>query len=273
MKPELVMYTGAELLEGPVWDAKNMLIYCVSIEQKMFYSFDPSDGFVCAYRTDGQVGCVYIDKDGNIISAEEAGIFKTEIASGKREFLIQLNDDPKMRYNDGKYDPVGRLLVGTKGLLHDYPGEGAVFSWDGTNVKKIINGTTISNGLGFSLNNKFLYFIDTPKKVVSRYHYSTETGDAIFDKDIISFDGDSFPDGMCVDLDGNIWVAEWGGSRVCKWNPDNGEKVSEIQLPCKFVSSCCLGGDNLKTLYITTAKNGEKNTLGGGLFTADITDV
>jgi sugar lactone lactonase YvrE len=71
---------------------------------------------------------------------------------------------------------------------------------------------------------------------------------------IIDIDGPGWPDGMCVDLDGNIWVAEWEGSRVRKWDIATGKVLNEITLPCSRVTSCCLGGDNMDELFITTAQ-------------------
>jgi sugar lactone lactonase YvrE len=70
---------------------------------------------------------------------------------------------------------------------------------------------------------------------------------------------------MCVDLDGNIWIAEWEGGRVRKWDVNTGKVLDEITLPCSIVTSCCLGGENMNELFITTAKS-EKDILGGALF-------
>lgn len=110
-----------------------------------------------------------------------------------------------------------------------------------------------------------MYFIDTPTKKVAQYKYDLLSGDILFEKYIINIDGNGWPDGMCVDLDGNIWVAEWEGSRIRKWDINTGNVLNEILLPCPRVTSCCLGGEKLNELYITTAKS-DGNILGGGLF-------
>lgn len=74
---------------------------------------------------------------------------------------------------------------------------------------------------------------------------------------------------MCVDIDGNIWVAEYGGKRICKWNPDTGEQVIEIPMPVSNITSCCIAGPDKNYLFITTAQeNGED--LSGGLFKVKI---
>lgn len=267
MNPELVFYSGSILLEGPCWDAQQRLIYCVSIEQCLIYRINAETGEVQSFRTEGAVGCVVIEDSGMLLSAEKSGIYRINPKTNERTFLDQLESSPAMRYNDGKLDPCGRLLVGTKGDVEDLPGRGRLFSYDGKKARTIVAGTTISNGIGFSKAGDILYFIDTPTKMVGRYHYDLETGEAVFDRHVVEVKGNAWPDGMCVDLDDMIWVAEWGGGRVCKWNPETGEKLRQIKLPCANPSSCCLGGDDLRYLYVTTAKAaGIEEPLAGGLF-------
>ncbi len=272
-EPVLEFYAGPALLEGPVWDEKSETLLCVSIERCLIYMFSVRTGVVKTFRTHGQVGCA-VFKDGYILSAEEEGVFKINPDSSDSSLVVKINTDNRMRYNDGKLDANGRFIVGTKGLKQDYPEEAALYSWDGETVRTLVAGTTISNGIGFSPDNRYMYFIDTPVQKVGRYKYDISTGTAEFDKYIVTdYSSEVFPDGMCVDTDGMIWVAEWGGNRVCKWNPKTGKKFAEIILPCKYVSSCCLGGKNLERLYITTAHGDDSADIGGALFSADITSL
>ena len=270
-QPELVFYAGSTLLEGSCWDAKERVIYCVSIEQCLIYRINPESGEVHSFQTKGPVGCVVVEEAGTLLSAEKSGIHRIDPKTGQRTFLAQLENNPAMRYNDGKLDPCGRFLVGTKGDAEDLPGRGRLLSYDGKHARTILDGTTISNGIGFSKAGNILYFIDTPTRKVGRYRYDMATGAAHFDRYVVELEGNGFPDGLCVDVDDRIWVAEWSGGRVCKWNPETGEKLSGIILPCTRVSSCCLGGEYLDWLYITTAKGGRGNEpLAGGLFRVKI---
>lgn len=266
---ELIFYAGSSLLEGPVWDSNNKLIYCVSIEQGLIYQINPKSGEVQSYPTQGNVGCVALDKDGNLISAEKEGIFSTNPKTREKIYLTQFESDINLRYNDGRFDPVGRFLVGTKSekdfFLEKEIGKGKLFSYIDGVSKVLLDDLLISNGIGFSHNGEKMYFIDTPTKKVAQYQYNLNNGDILFEKYIVNINGEGWPDGMCVDLDGNIWVAEWEGGRVRKWNVNTGEVLNEIKLPCSRVTSCCLGGENLNELFITTAKS-NKDILGGGLF-------
>jgi sugar lactone lactonase YvrE len=266
---ELVFYAGSSLLEGPVWDQNTKTVYCVSIEQGMIYGINPESGQVQSYPTQGSVGCVALTEEGNLISAEKQGIFQINPTTGERVFLTQFESDPELRYNDGRFDPVGRFLVGTKSQKDFFKekevAKGKLFSYNGKESRVLLDGLLISNGIGFSHNGKKMYFIDTPTKKVAQYSYDLNTGGIVFDKFIVDIDGSGWPDGMCVDLDGNIWVAEWEGGRVRKWDVNTGQVLDEITIPCPRVTSCCLGGENLRDLFITTAKD-TSSTLGGSLF-------
>jgi sugar lactone lactonase YvrE len=265
---EPIFYAGSSLLEGPIWDANNKLVYCVSIEQGLIYQINPSSGEVQSYPTNGSVGCVALMENGNLIAAEKGGIFSINPETRERTYLTQFESDVDLRYNDGRFDPVGRFLVGTKSekdyFIEETIVKGKLFSYHNGVYKVLLNDLLISNGIGFSHDGEKMYFIDTPTKKVAQYKYDLNTGDMLFEKYIIDIDGEGWPDGMCVDLDGNIWVAEWEGSRVRKWDVE-GNVLDEIKLPCSRVTSCCLGGENLDELFITTARS-EKDILGGALF-------
>jgi sugar lactone lactonase YvrE len=270
---KLVFYAGSSLLEGPIWDDTNKLIYCVSIEQGIIYQIHPASGEVQSYPTQGSVGCVALTKEGNLISAEKEGIFNIDPKTRKKVYLTQFESSKDLRYNDGRFDPVGRFLVGTKSekdfFLEKEVVKGKLFSYINGKHKTLLNNLLISNGIGFSHKGDKMYFIDTPTKKVAQYQYDLHTGDILFEKYIVEIDGNGWPDGMCVDLDGNIWVAEWEGGRVRKWDINTGKALNEIKLPCSRVTSCCLGGENLNELFITTAKS-DKDILGGALFKTKI---
>ncbi len=266
---ELIFYAGSSLLEGPIWDKQNNLLYCVSIEQGLIYQINPKSGEVQSYPSKGSVGCVALTSDNNLISAEKEGIFITNPKTKEKTYLTQFESNPDLRYNDGRFDPVGRFLVGTKSekdfFLEKEIVKGKLFSYYNGECKILLDNLLISNGIGFSHNNEKMYFIDTPTKKVAQYRYDIYNGDVLFEKYIIEIDGSGWPDGMCVDLDGNIWVAEWEGGKVRKWDVNTGKVLDEILLPCPRVTSCCLGGENMDELFITTAKS-EGNIFGGALF-------
>ena len=99
---ELIFHAGSSLLEGPIWDAKNNLIYCVSIEQGLIYQINPYSGEVQSYPTNGSVGCVALNQNGDLISAEKRGIFKINPKTREKTYIDQFETNPNLRYNDGR---------------------------------------------------------------------------------------------------------------------------------------------------------------------------
>ncbi|MBQ9494589.1 MAG: SMP-30/gluconolactonase/LRE family protein [Treponema sp.] len=272
---KLVFYAGSTLLECPRWSDKLNALLCVSIEQECIFLIDEDGQFVRTFKTHGQVGFALFKDNKTIIYAAYDGVYELDIDTGKDRFLFQANGNKTLRYNDGDYDPTGRILLGTTGYKRFAKGENCLYSanMDGSNLRKIVENTSISNGIAFSPDSKYMYFIDTPTKKIGRYEYDIKNGDCKFDKYIIEIKGDGSPDGMCIDKDGNIYVAEWGGFRVCKWNPKTGECLKEYSLPVQNVSSCRIGGKKQDTLFITTAKHDDgtaSETAAGGLFKVEL---
>lgn len=112
----------------------------------------------------------------------------------------------------------------------------------------------ISNGIVWSADRRTMYYVDTPTRRVSRYRYDDSTGAIAYEGIAVQIPEEmGFPDGMTIDGCGNLWIALWGGYGVGCWNPHSGELLHRIFVPCPNAASCAFGGENLDTLYITTA--------------------
>ncbi|MBT8325641.1 MAG: SMP-30/gluconolactonase/LRE family protein [Winogradskyella sp.] len=265
MNPLIIFQSDAQLLEGPVFDLKNKLLYFVSILDYIVYCYNPTTNEILSVQLDSPVSCIFIRDRKKVLVSSKKGFFKIDFDNLTKEFEFQLNIPTTVRYNDGIEDSEGRLLIGTMGYPEVINGLGNVYSYFNGGQKTIITETTISNGMAFSLDNQYLYFIDTPTKKVAKYKYDINSGDARFESYVIEFKSESSPDGMCIDEAGMLWIAEWGGACVSQWNPINGEKLRDIELPSVNVTSCCF--DNLSNLYVTTAESDIKNDkIGSGLF-------
>ena len=272
MIPSLIFHSDSELLEGPVFDKENNYLYFVSILDCLVYCYNPANKEVLSIKLDSPVSCIFFKERKVILVSSKNGFFEIDFNTLEKKFVFQIDIDNLVRYNDGIQDALGRIIIGTMGYPEVIEKIGNVYSYYKGEVKTIIKNTTISNGLAFSVDNKFLYFIDTPTKKVAKYAYDLKTGDVDFISYVIEFKGNGFPDGMCIDNNGMLWIAEWGGSCISKWNPLNGEKIGELKLPCTNITSCCF--DNNFNLYITTAKDDSRNDIyGGGLFYAELNKI
>lgn len=269
-EPELVFYMGSSLLEGPVWDDENQLIYCVSISDNRIYRINSQTFEIKTFKTEGPVGAAVLDSEGMLLSAEKTGIYRIDPETGTRTFVAHPNKDERLRYNDGKLDPLGRFFIGTMGQDKIIDEAAALYVVENGEVEVVLDDLSLSNGLGWSRDGKKFYHIESTNKTVTKYDYDTESGQ-ISNGDVLIRLEDSTPDGMCVDTDDDIWVAEYGGGRVCKWDSQTGEKIFEIPMPVTNITSCCIGGKDKDFLYITTAKDHEDDEdVSGGLFRVKI---
>ncbi|NRB59199.1 MAG: SMP-30/gluconolactonase/LRE family protein [Winogradskyella sp.] len=270
MKPTLVHFSEtAELFEGPIFDSKHKLLYFVSILDGLTFCYNPETKEILSIKLDSPSSNIYVIDFKKVLVASKNGFYNIDFNTLKAEFAFQIDIAPNVRYNDGIVDPKGRYIIGTMGYPEVIGNIGKVYSYSNGISKVIIENTTISNGLAFAADQKSLFFIDTPTQKVAKYHYDIETGDVNFDSYVIKFTNEGNPDGMTIDKDGMLWIAEWNGYCVSQWNPNTGEKLNEIKLPYKNVTSCCF--DNNSNLYITTAKEEDvTENNGSGLFYVEL---
>jgi sugar lactone lactonase YvrE len=166
-------------------------------------------------------------------------------------------DKPGNRFNDGKCDSHGRFWAGT---MDDAEKErsGAFYRLDADlSCTRLFGGVGISNGLAWSPDDKYLYYIDTPTRRVDAFDFDPETGGLSNRR--VAFEvplGMGFPDGMTVDEEGMLWVALWMGWGLGRWDPSSGRLLEKVDVPVARTSCCAFGGRALDKLYITTASIG-----------------
>lgn len=161
-----------------------------------------------------------------------------------------------VRFNDAGVDPAGRVWVGSMHTGETEP-IGQLLRLDhGGVLTVVVDGITVSNGLGWSPDGSRMYYVDSPVRRVDVFDYDPATGRADSRRpfaDLSAFDG--VPDGLTVDADGCVWVAIWGGGVLRRLAPD-GSQDSVIVVPVSQPTSCAFGGPGMTDLYITTASIG-----------------
>jgi sugar lactone lactonase YvrE len=258
MRVDLLYDVQAQLGEGPVWDSRTNTLYWLDILSKRVYG--NSDVLV---EFDDFIGCLAPRKSGGFILTKRLSFWTFESDSVKPGLITSLAGEPPTdRFNDGKCDPRGRFLVGTMDMGERDP-NGSLYSFDGSSITKLLNGITISNGMTWSPDHKTFYYIDTPTHQVMAFDYDLETGAIASPREAVRVpESLGWPDGMTSDMQGNLWVAMWGGAQVTKWDPDSGQLLERIPVPAKNVTSCVFGGRDRNELYITSARAGlDKATL------------
>lgn len=262
LQAKLEVWAECKLGEGPVWHPLQQKLYWVDILNCQIYSYDPATGQRHSFDTDKPVGALApIDEDNMLIALQgEIAVLNTE--NGTIKELAKIEEDiPTNRCNDGKCDPQGRFWIGTMDF-DEVPQKGALYCLaKDKGLTKVLDKLTISNGLDWCTRRNKMYFIDSFDRVVKAYDFDPHSGKIMNGKIIIKAKDDrESPDGMCIDREGMLWIAFWGGKRVGRYNPDTGEHLLDVEVPALHVSSCTFGGADLTTLYITTARKDVSTT-------------
>jgi sugar lactone lactonase YvrE len=271
---ELVIDAGATLAEGPIWDANTRLLYWVDIEGHCVHSYDPQHGTQRSFPVGQYVGAAVLRQSGDLLLAVQHGFANLDPRTGQIQMIAAVEPDkPDNRFNDGKCDPAGRFWAGTM-ALDGRSGAGSLYCFGpDLQVRQMISGVTVSNGLAWSLDHRLMYYIDTATQTVVAYDYDLDSGAIANRRVAIQVPvGHGYPDGMTIDAEGMLWVAHWGGACVTRWDPIRGIALQSISLPVTNVSSCCFGGADFADLYITTARQWlsaeelAKQPAAGGIF-------
>lgn len=253
-QPTRVQAPVCTLGEGPVWDARDQSLYWVDIPESRVHQI-AADGSLSSWDTGQPVGTVVPRASGGLAVAVRDGFMALDPVSGTLTTLAEVErDQPGNQMNDGACDRAGRFYAGTM-AFDETPEAGALYRLDpDLGVTRLLTGVSISNGIGWSPDERFMYYIDSQVHRVDVFDYDPATGEIAGRRPFAAVgDGGVVPDGLTVDADGGVWVAVWGGYAVLHHDP-GGKVIETVDLPAAArVSSCVFGGPDLDRLYITTA--------------------
>lgn len=242
------------LAEGPHWSETERKLYWVDILAPAFVSGDPYSGERKTVAMPELIGVAVPKRSGGFLAATETGI-KSIAPDGAITTVAEPEaDKPGNRFNDGKCDRRGRFWVGSL-AINTAPGQGALWRMDpDSSVKKMDSGFHISNGMGWSPDDRRFYFTDSGKGLIYVYDFDVESGAIENRREFVTFAKDAgVPDGLAVDAEGHVWSACWDGWCVTRYNPD-GQVDRVITLSVPRPTSCVFGGPDLTTLFVTSAR-------------------
>jgi sugar lactone lactonase YvrE len=255
--------------EGPVWSPSWGGLRWVDMLAGDVLSLD-ADGSVSRRHVDRIAAVVRPRVSVGAVIAVERG-FALESPDGSLTRLGDLWSGDRVRMNEGGCDPDGRFYSGS--MAYDQrPGAGSLYRLDPDgSVTVVLEGVTVSNGLEWSPDGQVAYYVDTPTHQISLFDYDREaglTGRRVF-VDIPAERGG--PDGLCVDEQGGVWVALFGGGAVHRYSAE-GDLDQIVEVPARQVTACTFGGPGLDELYITTSRENldlGDDPLAGALFGFD----
>jgi sugar lactone lactonase YvrE len=211
-----------------------------------------------------------------LIVAGESAVSLLDEVSGEIEEIVPIErENPGTTLNDARCDALGRLWAGTVSPDWREHAEGGLYRVDvDRTATRVLSSVGASNGLGWSPGDETMYYVDSATRRVDAFEYDVDAGRISNRRTFASVELDGYPDGLCVDVEGGVWVAVAYGGAICRYEP-SGRLDEVLRLPVRAVTSCTFGGKTLDTLYITTSADidielGNSNNTAGCLFVADV---
>jgi xylono-1,5-lactonase len=266
-QPTCVWNVQAALGEGALGHQGR--VWLVDVMPDKIHCFDPASGAQQSWSTPPNPGFIQPKRKGGFLVGLRTGLHDFDPGSGT--FLLRERIEPDLpgnRLNDAHVDAAGRLWFGTM----DYDGRdasGALYVYEELRLRMVDPGYRITNGPAMSPDGTTLYHADTMERRI--YAFDVVVGGVLANKRLFAKIGKGYPDGMAVDSRGQLWNALYGGWGINRYAPD-GTLIDHIAFPVANVTKLAFGGDDLKTVYATTARQGLSKAeladqpLAGGLF-------
>lgn len=245
--------------EGIQWNADDGAFWWTDILSKTLFRYHAATGLLDTYPLPFRLASfAFATQDARLLCAFDEGFAWYDLTTQAVEWIAK----PEAtvvgnRSNDGRCDRAGNFLMGTVVDDAQSPDQFASLyrlTAQG-HVETLLTSLRISNAVCFSPDGKTLYHADSPTHEIKQYPYDATTGHIGAGSTFIKTDERVEPDGACIDAEGHLWNAQWGGSRVARYSP-KGELVDEIVLPITQPTCVAFGGEHLNLLAVTSARKG-----------------
>lgn len=245
----------AELGEGPVWDAARACLWCTDILAPAIHRLDPVTRETCSWPAPAKIGWVLPAEGENLIAGLADGLYAFAPRDGSFRLIAPVEPDrPGNRLNDASLGPDGTIWFGTMDDAEQAP-SGRFYRFDGTLSECAIAPVTITNGPALTPDGRTLYAVDTLAGEIRAYdvHGRGALGPG---RPFVRIDPvHGYPDGICCDAVGGVWVGLWGGWCARRYDA-SGVLTDEVRFPVANVTKVALGGPDRRSAYATTARKG-----------------
>ena len=267
LQAHLVLDARAQLGECPLWSVAEQCLYWIDIAGRRLHRYDPASGADRGWDLPCEPGCIALAAGGGLVAALRDGFYRFDPRDGKLAHIAAAPyDTAHMRFNDGRCDTAGRFWAGA--MYEPRTAErAAMFCLERGRVRPGWGpdeglGVKVSNGLAFTVDGTALYQSDTPNHVIHRFDYDVARGTVgarrTFARAPARSAGEPYggrPDGAAVDALDRYWSAQYEGGRVLGYTAQ-GELCAVIDVPAARPTMVAFGGPDLRTLYITSAREG-----------------
>jgi sugar lactone lactonase YvrE len=239
-----------------MWSVREQVLYWTDNLGGRIYRLEPESGTDQCFELGQNVMAIGLRAGGGLLLALAKELAFYEPGDELEPLLAVEQDQPRNRFNDGKVDRHGRYWAGTMNDVDWDAPSGALYRLDADfELSRLEDEVVCANGLGWSPDNRTLYFCESFRYAVFAYDFDPGAGALSARRVFASVDQGSggFPDGLTVDAEGGVWSVHNGVGRVVRYAPD-GEVTHEVELPLSQPTSCIFGGPDLDVLFITTSR-------------------
>lgn len=255
--------------EGALWCPREQRLWWIDIAAPSLWTCDAQGDGLAHWPLPKPPGSFALRRDGGFLIAFRNGLATLDKPGAELKWLsgLDLGDE---RFNDGKVDRAGRFWAGTLDRKLGSPIGQLYRVAPGFQVTAMDRGFTISNGIGWSPDDRSMYFTDTPSRRIYRYDFDLATGEISNRRVFVEVEpGQGGPDGLTVDAEGGVWSAQFDRACLNRYSPD-GKLERSIRLPVQRPTSCTFGGAQFATLFVTSASMDlAPQPHAGGLFALD----
>ena len=245
--------------ESPLWHPVEKALYAVDIPGRQVLRWRQGADVPDVWPQDAEPGCIAARLSGGLLVARRDGLWALDTATGEQHRLAAPPYDPaRLRFNDGKVDPAGNFWVGS--ISDAREPEAVLYRYDGGAFAERVPGLTTSNGLAWSPDGRRMHWSDTKAHRIYVADVDAATGAVTSPRVFAEFatrqPGQAYggrPDGAAMDAEGCYWVAMFEGGCLLRIAP-TGDVLRRVELPVACPTMPTFGGADLRTLFITTAR-------------------
>jgi sugar lactone lactonase YvrE len=244
--------------ESPTWSAAEQALYFADILACRVHRYEPLKQQHHQWDLPSAVGCMGLRRSGGLVLALRSGLHVLNTQTSELKLIAHPEAHlPDNRMNDGKVSPDGRFFAGSMDDRLDKENVASLYRLDPNGqCKQVVQGLKVSNGLAWSPDGKTMYHSDSRAATVWAYDYDASTGEISERRVFIDYqEAWGRPDGATVDAEGCYWSAGVRAGRLNRFSPE-GELMSHIDLPVTHPTMPCFGGPDLKTIFVTSLREG-----------------